>query len=115
MDTIHGEAIPDPYRWLEAQDDPETRDWIDRQNAYAERIIGEPALRDQLRTRLRELMDVNWIGPTRKGGDFEYFTMRRAGPDKSSPSSTDARPRKTMLSFGSSQTKITRSFSTRMT
>ncbi len=81
VDTIHGEAIPDPYRWLEAQDDPETRDWIDRQNAYAERIIGEPALRDQLRTRLRELMDVNWIGPTRKGGDFEYFTMRRAGQE----------------------------------
>ena len=79
VDTIHGEAIPDPYRWLEAQDDPATRDWIDRQNAYAERIIGEPAMRDQLRARLRELMDVDWIGPTQKGGGFEYFTMRRAG------------------------------------
>ena len=81
VDSIHGETIPDPYRWLEAQDDPATRAWIDRQNAYAEEIIGEPALRDQLRARLRELMDVDWIGPTQKGGAFEYFTMRRAGEE----------------------------------
>ena len=77
VDTIHGESIPDPYRWLEAQDDDATRDWIDRQNTYAEEIIGEPALREQLRARLRDLMDVSRVGPTQKGGAFEYFTMRR--------------------------------------
>ncbi len=33
VDTIHTEAIPDPHRWLEAQDVPATRAWIDRQNA----------------------------------------------------------------------------------
>ena len=81
VDTIHGETVPDPYRWLEAQDDDATRDWIDRQNTYAEEIIGEPALREQLRARLRDLMDVSRIGPTQKGGAFEYFTMRRAGEE----------------------------------
>ena len=81
VDTIHGEAIPDPYRWLEAQDDDATRNWIDHQNVYAEQIIGEPELRDQLRARLRELMDVDRIGPTQKGGSFEYFTLRRAGQE----------------------------------
>src|SRR5262249_44349628 len=30
-ETIHGVEIIDPYRWLEDQDSPETRQWIDAQ------------------------------------------------------------------------------------
>ncbi|GAA0947094.1 prolyl oligopeptidase family serine peptidase [Nonomuraea longicatena] len=26
-DVLHGTPVPDPYRWLEAADDPRTRDW----------------------------------------------------------------------------------------
>ncbi len=81
VDTIRGVAIPDEYRWLEEQASAETRDWIDQQNAYAERIIGEPALRDALRARLRGLMDADDIGAPRRGGDWEYFTLRRSGQD----------------------------------
>ena len=81
VDTIRGVVIPDEYRWLEEQASAETRDWIDKQNAYAERIIGEPALRDALRARLRGLMDADDIGAPRRGGDWEYFTLRRRGQD----------------------------------
>ena len=34
-DVLHGVEIPDDYRWLEEQDAPETRAWIEDQNAYA--------------------------------------------------------------------------------
>lgn len=40
VETIHGVDVADPYRWLEDPEAPEVRDWIDRQNAYSERIIG---------------------------------------------------------------------------
>ena len=33
VEVLHGLEIPDPYRWLEDQESPETRDWIDRQNS----------------------------------------------------------------------------------
>lgn len=82
VDTLHGVAIADDYRWLEDQDAPETRAWIAAQNAYAEEVIGESPLRDAFRTRLRELVDRDDVGSTRAAGDFEYFTMQRAGEER---------------------------------
>src|SRR4026208_203974 len=35
-EVLHGEAIPDPYRWLEDGDAPETRLWTEQQNAVTE-------------------------------------------------------------------------------
>ena len=81
VDTLHGVAIPDDYRWLEDQGSVETREWIAAQNAYAETVVGESPLRDQFRERLRELIDRPNVGGTRRIGDFEYFTMRREGEE----------------------------------
>ena len=41
VDTLHGVAIVDPYRWLEDQEAPEVREWLDQQNAYADTIVGQ--------------------------------------------------------------------------
>ena len=81
VDTLHGLAIADDYRWLEDQDGPETRAWIAAQNAYAELIVGETPLRDGIAARLRELMDVPGALFPRRAGDFEYFTFRRPGAE----------------------------------
>jgi prolyl oligopeptidase len=80
-DVIHGVEITDDYRWLEAQDAPETRRWISSQNEYAELIVGESPLRNRIRARLRELQDIPDGGGTRRSGEFEYFSMRRAGEE----------------------------------
>jgi len=32
VDTLHGVPVADPYRWLEDQQAPEVRAWIDGQN-----------------------------------------------------------------------------------
>jgi prolyl oligopeptidase len=41
IDTIHGVAITDPYRWLEDQNSPETRAWIDAQNVYTQKVLSQ--------------------------------------------------------------------------
>ncbi|HEX9728372.1 MAG TPA: prolyl oligopeptidase family serine peptidase [Gemmatimonadales bacterium] len=81
VDVIHGVEFTDPYRWLEDQASPETRAWIDAQNAYAEQVVGETRLRAELRARFRALMDTPDKGAPRRGGDFEYFTLRRIGEE----------------------------------
>ena len=80
VDTLHGVAFTDDYRWLEDQESPETRAWIAEQNAYAERIVGDTPLRAELAGRLRELMNVSGAVFPRRSGDYEYFSFRK--PDR---------------------------------
>ena len=35
-EMLYGTEIVDPYRWLEDQNSPETRAWIDAENAYTD-------------------------------------------------------------------------------
>lgn len=79
IDTIHGEAFPDPYRWLEDQASPETRAWLTAQAAYTDRMLPRDEARLALERQLAALMDRAEIGPLRRGGDVEYFTLRRPG------------------------------------
>lgn len=79
IDTIHGETFPDPYRWLEDQASPETRAWLTAQAAYTDRRLPRDEARLALERQLAALMDRAEIGPLRRGGDVEYFTLRRPG------------------------------------
>ena len=79
VDTLHGIAITDEYRWLEDQWGPETRAWIAAQNAYAEQIVNDTLLRRGLEERLTELMDVPGAVFPQESGDYEYFSLRRPG------------------------------------
>lgn len=81
VDTIHGVAVPDPYRWLENTRSEETRTWVEEQNAYAELIVGDPPVRAWLESRMVELTDRDDVGSPRRAGDFEYFTLRRKGEE----------------------------------
>lgn len=83
-DTLHGETFEDPYRWLERQDAPDTRAWIAAQTAYADQVLPRDATRQALERRLTQLMDRAEIGAPRRGGAFEYFTLRRTGEELAS-------------------------------
>ena len=78
-DTLHGVGIADPYRWLEDQESPETRAWLDTQNEYARLVVSDRALEARVEARLRELMDAPAVGAPREAGEHEVFTLRRAG------------------------------------
>ncbi len=78
-DTLHGVEIADPYRWLEDQDRPETRAFLEAQNEYARRVVSDAALESRIAVRLRELMEVAAVSAPRPAGEHEIFTLRRPG------------------------------------
>lgn len=80
-ETLHGVEITDPYRWLEDQDAPATRDWITRQNAYTDAVLGGRAEAALFAPRLTQLMNNDQIGtPTWRNGRY-FFVRRGVGQD----------------------------------
>ncbi|HEY8152394.1 MAG TPA: S9 family peptidase, partial [Vicinamibacteria bacterium] len=72
-DTLHGVTVLDPYRWLEDQAAPETRAWIDSENAYTEAVIGRLPGKERIERRLTELIKVDVVSvPFVRGGRFFY-------------------------------------------
>ncbi len=47
VEVIHGQRIPDPYRWLEDQWSQETRAWLSEQEKYAKAVLsGLPSVKE---------------------------------------------------------------------
>ncbi|HEX2443767.1 MAG TPA: prolyl oligopeptidase family serine peptidase [Vicinamibacterales bacterium] len=83
VDRVHGVDILDPYRWLEDQDAPDTRAWIEAQNKYTDAVIGPLPGEARIEKRLTELMKIETIGvPVVRGGRY-FYTKRRADQDLS--------------------------------
>lgn len=80
-ETIHGTVVSDPYRWLEDQNSPETRAWIDAENACTQSVLGPLPGQDAIAKQLEELIKVDTINlPTERGGKY-FYSRRAAGAD----------------------------------
>jgi len=78
VDVLHGEAVPDPYRWLENGDTPAVRAWTERQNERTERYLAAVPERPRIRRRLEQLLAIGVLGvPTPARGRYLY--LRREG------------------------------------
>ncbi len=84
VDTVHGIAIPDPYRWLEDQNSPETRAWIDAQNAYSHSLLDTIPGRDKLRERFSQLLKMDQCWVRAFAGDTYLLSKRKANDPFSS-------------------------------
>jgi prolyl oligopeptidase len=82
-EVLHGVEIMDPYRWLEDQNSPETRAWINAENEYTQSILGKVPGRDRLKERLAELLKVDTVTAPRACSGRYFFTKRRASQDLS--------------------------------
>ena len=80
-DTLHGVVIEDPYKWLEDQNSPETRAWIDSQNKFTHALIEPLTGGESLRKRYSELQRVDAIGSPSVRGDSYFFVKRKADED----------------------------------
>src|SRR3989442_13267296 len=80
VDDYHGTRVPDPYRWLEDSDSPETRAWIDGENQITESHLSQIAERATIRQRLTQLWNYPKYGaPFHKAG--RVFFLDHAGRD----------------------------------
>ncbi len=77
-ETLHGETIADPYRWLEDGESEATKEWTEAQNALTRSYLDGTRGREELRRRLDRLLAIGAIGvPAPARG--RYFYQRRDG------------------------------------
>ncbi len=91
VDTYFGEKVPDPFRWLEAFDSAEAREFIERENALTAKWIPSGP-RDAYRERLEKLIDyprrsvpshygTRWISLRNSGLQQHYVLTVQDGLD----------------------------------
>src|SRR5260370_8171643 len=74
VDDYHGTQVPDPYRWLEDPDAPETRAWIEAENRLSEAYIAAIPARQRIRDRLTALWNYPKYGaPFHKAQRYFFF------------------------------------------
>jgi prolyl oligopeptidase len=77
-EILHGVEITDPYRWLEDQNSPRTRKWLEEQSAYTRSYFDAIPDRERIRARVRELLAVKEvISEPWNIGDHYFFLKRQ--------------------------------------
>jgi len=82
-EILHGVSVTDPYRWLEDQDSPRTRQWIEEQTQYAREYLDHLPGRQKIRERIREFLAVETYDALQKAGNRYFFRKRL--PDQEQP------------------------------
>jgi prolyl oligopeptidase len=82
-EILHGIEITDPYRWLEDQNSPRTRKWLEEQAAYTRAYFAAIPEREAIQTRVRELLAVKEvISEPWNTGDRYFFLKRQDGREQ---------------------------------
>jgi prolyl oligopeptidase len=83
IDLIHGVAVPDPFRWLEDQNSTRTRAWLNMQAEQYRQYLDRNKDRDHLRSRVRDLLDIETLDFFLLCGSQCVFRKRTAGQEQS--------------------------------
>jgi len=82
-DTYGSTVVADPYRWLEDQNSPETRAWIEAEEKCSEAALSNFSGRAQLTKRLGELLHTDSFEPPVERGDRYFYRKHPADRDLS--------------------------------
>ena len=74
VDTYFGEAVKDPYRWLEDDRSAETEAWVKAQNKTTAAYLKQIPFIDDLKTRLSKIWNYEKIGAPFIEGNYTYFS-----------------------------------------
>jgi prolyl oligopeptidase len=81
-EVLHGVSVTDPYRWLEDQDSPRTRAWIEEQNRYTQAYLAGITNRERVRQPITQLLDVETYDSLQKAGTRYFFRKRRVSEEQ---------------------------------
>src|SRR5579864_6422458 len=81
-EVLFGVSVTDPYRWLEDQESPRTRDWLRAQQQYARSYLDSISGRERIRDRIRELLDIETCDSIQKVGQRYFFRKRSQGQEQ---------------------------------
>ena len=73
IDSFFGQAVEDPYRWLEDDRSAETEDWVKRQNTVTFDYLDKIDYRDKLKETLTKLWNYEKQSTPFVEGDYTYF------------------------------------------
>src|SRR5215472_7310316 len=75
-EVLHGVKITDPYRWLEDQNSPATRQWLDAQEKFARSYLDAIAGRAQLRKEFEALLKIESVSAPSVRNNRYFFSRR---------------------------------------
>ena len=79
VQRLHGHDVADPYRWLEDTGDGRTVAWSEAEDElFAEQAARWPG-REDLATRVRELLSAGIVGVPIWRGNRRFFVRREPG------------------------------------
>jgi len=74
VDTYHGVAVADPYRWLEDDNSPETKAWVEAENKVTFDFLDQIPQRDAIRQRLTKLWNYErFSAPVKQGNRYFFY------------------------------------------
>jgi prolyl oligopeptidase len=77
-DTLHGQFVPDPFRWLEDDNSEETKGWVETQNALTNGYLESIPFRKDLANRYRDLFNFPKVSSPMRVGE-QFFSYRNSG------------------------------------
>jgi prolyl oligopeptidase len=83
-EMVQGTEIIDSYRWLEDQNSPETRAWIDAQNAYSDGMLAKLPGREAVRQQVSAMIKIDSMGAPTVRNNRYFFSKRQADQDQGS-------------------------------
>ena len=72
-DDYHGTDVHDAYRWLEDDESPETKAWVESQNEVTFGYLDQIPFREKIRQRMEDLWNYPKYSAPFKRGDNYYF------------------------------------------
>lgn len=75
-EVLHGVPVIDPYRWLEDQNSPRTRKWIEEQTRYARAYLDSIPRRERIRERIREFLATEIYDSLQEVAGSYFFRKR---------------------------------------
>ncbi len=81
VEDLFGHRVADPYRWLEDADTAETRQWLAAEEELWAAYRADLPGRDAFAARVRELLQVGYVGVPAWRGTSCFYTRRDPGQE----------------------------------